>query len=254
MKTLTLLTFGIVVSVLAVACGKSNSPTTPTPTPSGPINHVFMVVEENQAADAVIGSPQMPYLNSLATQYALATQYYANTHPSIGNYFMLTVGSVVTNDSFTSTIVTDDNIVRQLLAAGKTWKSYSEDLPSVGYTGGDTGGYARRHNVLALLSDVVNNPGQVGNLVPFSQFSNDLAGNAFPSYSFIEPNLCNGGHDCPLNIVDGWLQAHIGPLINSAQFQSWRGEVAESRGLPSAREPDAGTNPPTSISTKARCD
>ena len=113
----------------------------------------------------------------------LATEYYANTHPSIGNYFMLTVGNVVTNDNAFSRVVGDDNIVRQLVATGKTWKSYAEDLLSPGYTGGDTGGYARKHNVFALLADVVNNPAQVSNLVPFTQFSADLAASALPNYS-----------------------------------------------------------------------
>jgi len=42
----------------------------------------------------VIGKPSMPYLNSLANTYGLATQYYANTHPSNGNYFMLTTGQI----------------------------------------------------------------------------------------------------------------------------------------------------------------
>ena len=185
----------------------------------GPFNHVFVVVEENTNYDDVIGNPQMPYLNSLAAQYALATQYYANTHPSIGNYFMLTVGNIVTNSDGYSGIVPDDNIVRQLTAAGRTWKSYAEDLPSVGYTGGDVGRYARRHNPFALLADVVRNPSQVTNLVPFSQFAIDLGSSAFPNYSFIVPNLCNDGHDCPLGTVDSWLQANIGPLVGNSQFQ-----------------------------------
>jgi hypothetical protein len=51
-----------------------------------------LVVEENSSYSEVIGSSEMPYLNSLATQYGLATQYFANTHSSIGNYFMLTTG------------------------------------------------------------------------------------------------------------------------------------------------------------------
>ncbi len=118
--------------------------------------HVFIVTEENQDYAAVIGSPSMPYLNSLAQQHGLANQYYANTHPSIGNYFMLATGQIITNDDSYSTIVTVDNVVRRLLAAGKTWKSYAEDLPSVGYTGADVGRYARKHNVFALLSDVAN--------------------------------------------------------------------------------------------------
>src|SRR5438105_13497119 len=115
----------------------------------GPVplmGHVIVVVEENNDYSSVIGSSSMPYLNGLAQQYALATKYYAVTHPSIGNYFMMTVGKVVTNDDSYSTVVSDDNIIRRLIAAGKTWKSYAEDLPSVGYTGGDVGNYARKHN------------------------------------------------------------------------------------------------------------
>jgi hypothetical protein len=38
----------------------------------------------------------MPYLNSLANKYGLATHYYAEVHPWIGNYFMLTAGQAET--------------------------------------------------------------------------------------------------------------------------------------------------------------
>ena len=118
--------------------------------------HVFIVVEENHNYSSVVGTSAMPYLNSLATKYGLATQYYANTHPSIGNYFMMTTGQIITNnDSFTGT-VNADNVVRHLLAAGKTWKAYEESLPSVGYLGPDTGSYVRRHCPLSFFSDVVN--------------------------------------------------------------------------------------------------
>jgi hypothetical protein len=44
--------------------------------------HVFIVVEENQNYAAVVASPSMPYLNSLANQYGLAANYFANAHPS----------------------------------------------------------------------------------------------------------------------------------------------------------------------------
>ena len=60
---------------------------------------------------------------------------YGNTHPSIGNYLMLATGQVLTNDDNqtpSSFPVSADNVVRELLAAGKTWKAYAEDLPSVG--------------------------------------------------------------------------------------------------------------------------
>ena len=188
----------------------------------GPVplmGHVIVVVEENTDYSSVIGSSSMPYLNGLAQQYALATQYYAVTHPSIGNYFMMTVGKIITNNDSYSTVVSDDNIIRHLIAAGKTWKSYAEDLPSVGYTGGDVGNYARKHNVIALLSDVVNDSAQRNNLVPFTQFATDLAGGHLPAYSFVAPNLCNDAHDCSLATADQWLQTNIDPLVKNATFQ-----------------------------------
>ena len=37
--------------------------------------HVVLVMEENHGYSDVIGNSTMPYLNSLATKYGLATQY-----------------------------------------------------------------------------------------------------------------------------------------------------------------------------------
>ena len=185
----------------------------------GSFGHVFIVVEENANYADVIGDSSIPYLNSLAREYSLATQYYANAHPSIGNYFMMTVGDTITNDDGYSGIVSGDNVVRRLVAAGKTWRSYAEDLPCVGYTEAGTGRYARKHNVFALLSDVANDPAQAQNLVPFSQFPTDLATNALPDYAFIVPNLCNDAHDCPLRTADEWLKQNIDSLVRSATFQ-----------------------------------
>jgi acid phosphatase len=193
-------------------------------------NHVVVVLEENESYSAVIGSSSMPYLNSLASQNALATQYYANAHPSIGNYFMLTAGQLVTNNDALNTTVNVDNIVRHLLTAGKTWKSYAESLPSVGYTGGDRYPYARHHNPLSYFSDVANSSVQRLNLVPFTQFSADLNNNQLPNYSFVVPNLNHDAHDCPtaptgctnnqkLATADAWLKNNIAPLLNNPGFQ-----------------------------------
>ncbi len=112
------------------------------------------------------------------------------------------------------------NIVRSLVAAGKTWKSYAESIPNACYLGGDTGNYARKHNVFALLSDVANDPtGQACNNVPFTQFATDLANGTLPTFSNIVPNLCNDAHDCSLSTADSWLQTNIGPLLASPVFQ-----------------------------------
>jgi phosphatidylinositol-3-phosphatase len=228
-----LVLFWLSIAVLtAVSCGGSSSSSgngtnsgTPTsgsgaaPGSLPQFGHVVLVMEENHGYSDVIGNPAMPYLNSLATKYGLATQYYANVHPSIGNYFMLTTGQIITtDDSFTGT-VSDDNIVRELLTAGKTWKSYAEGLPSVGYTGGDVYPYAKRHNIFAYFTDVVNSSSEVNNLVPFSQFASDVSSGQLPNFSFVVPNLLDDAHDGILPMADLWLQQNMSALINSPVFQ-----------------------------------
>jgi acid phosphatase len=193
-------------------------------------NHVVLLLEENHSYSSVIGSASMPYLNSLTAQNGLATQYFANTHPSIGNYFMLTTGQIVTNNDALNSTVTVDNLVRHLLTAGKTWKSYAESLPSVGYTGSDVYPYARHHNPLSYFSDVANSSVQKLNLVPFSHFAGDLANHQLPNFSFIIPNMNHDGHDCPtgptgctdaqkLATADSWLKTNIAPLLSNPAFQ-----------------------------------
>src|SRR6266704_1545842 len=66
------------------------------------------------------------FLNGLLPRAALATQYFANAHPSLPNSFMLTTGQPITLDDSFSGPVSQDNIVRELIAAGKSWKSYAE--------------------------------------------------------------------------------------------------------------------------------
>jgi len=162
----------------------------------------------------------MPYLNGLAQQYGLATQYYANTHPSIGNYFTLTTGQVLTNDDSYTGTVNADNLVRHIVNAGKTWKEYAEDIPYSGYTGGDSGAYSEHHNPLSYFSDVRGSKTQAQNLVSFSQFQTDLSTGKLPDFSFVTPNLNDDAHDGTLAQADAWLQQNIAPVLASAQFQN----------------------------------
>src|SRR6266480_1457270 len=76
----------------ATRIAKSAAAPTPTAAPSGQIKHVVMVLEENHDYGQIIGNGQMPHTNALADGGGLATNYFAVTHPSIGNYFSLTTG------------------------------------------------------------------------------------------------------------------------------------------------------------------
>jgi hypothetical protein len=207
----------LVLTILAgfgVGCGSSNHGT-PPPVSTG----VFLLVEENHSFSDVIGNSAMPYLNGLATQYALGTQYYADAHPSIPNYFMLTTGRFESlNNDFSGT-VSDDNVVRELVKASKTWRSYAESLPKTGYTGGDVYPYFKHHDPFVYFSDVVGTA-QANNVVPFSQFSSDLGSDILPDFSFIVPNVLDDAHDGTLPAADQWLSTNIDPLIKSSAFQS----------------------------------
>jgi hypothetical protein len=225
-----LTSFFLAATMICAGCGGVSSRVTTTPPPpSATADHVFLVVLENHSFGQVIGNPAMPYLNGLATAHSLAADYFANAHPSIPNYFMLTTGNLETlDDNFTGTI-SDDNIVRALTGAGKTWKAYVESIPSVGYTGPNAGTYLKRHNPFSYLSDVAKSPAQAANMVPFSQLSTDLNAGSLPNFVYIVPNSQNDAHDCPggassctddqeLAAADAWLKANIDPVINSPKF------------------------------------
>ena len=189
-----------------------------------------IVVLENEDFASIIGNANMPFLNNLANTNGLARQYFANTHPSIGNYFMMTTGQTITGDDAFSGTVSADNIARELTNAGKTWKVYAESLPSPGYTGGDVFPYLQHHNPFSYFTDVVGTS-QASNIVPFSQLSTDVAANTLPNFLFIVPNAQNDMHDCPAGFstctladkaanTDSWLQNNLSGLLGNTDFQS----------------------------------
>ena len=193
-------------------------------------NPVVLLVEENHSFEGVIGNAGMPFFNELAQKYGLAADFYADTHPSIGNYFMLTTGQIITNDDGFNHVVTVDNLVRQFIADKKSWKSYAQSLPNPGYVGGNRGPYLKRHNPFTYFSDVVNDPAQRANLVPFSQLAKDLNAGRLSDFVYIVADAQNDAHDCPrgkhfcrdqekLIAADNWLASELPPLLESPAFK-----------------------------------
>lgn len=184
--------------------------------------HVVLVVEENHSYSEVIGNSAMPYFNSLASQYGLATEYFANAHPSLPNYLALTTGQTETFDDNFSGTISDDNVVRELVKASKSWKAYVESIPWTGYLGGDAGLYLRHHVPFTYFSDVQNGSAQAANIVDFSQFAADLGNGSLPQYAFVVPDVMDDAHDGTLAQADGWLQVNITPLLANSTFQKQR--------------------------------
>jgi phospholipase C len=203
-------------------------------------DHVFIVVEENQNFSCVIGNPAAPYLNGLAATYALAASYYANSHPSISNYFVLTTGQALFKGRF-GDLHTDpvdvDNVVRELQRSGKTWRSYADGVPGPGYTGGNisNSAYVKRHNPMSYFEKDIPRADRA-NLAPVAQFSDDLAHDRLANYSFFVPNLFDDAHDVKgtdgshqgsarcgdpraLKQADDWLKNVFTPLLASSVFK-----------------------------------
>jgi phosphoesterase family protein len=183
--------------------------------------HVVVVMEENQSFSTVVrNTNDWPNLNALIANGSLPANYYANTHPSIGNYFMLTTGQILTNNDSNTTVWNVDNIARRMLAEGVSFRVYAEGIPR-GYIGGNTGSYLVRHNPFALLSDVAGDP-QVANrcIWPFAQFAVDVADGTLPQFSYVVPDVNDDAHNGTPKDADRWLQSNIIiPLSSYAPFQ-----------------------------------
>src|SRR5438046_681044 len=66
-------------------------------------NHVYIVAEENISYEHMVGNTtDMPYLNSLIARGGLATQFYADQHSSLPDYFWVTAGQPITNNNETT--------------------------------------------------------------------------------------------------------------------------------------------------------
>lgn len=191
--------------------------------------HVYIVAEENHSYQHVVGSANMPYLNGLINQNGLATQFYANQHSSLPDYFWVTAGQPITEDNETTLTFDVDNIVRRVMQLGLTYKAYAQSLPYPGYAGLYSGSYyLKRHVPLPYFTDMGNSPSEMLKLVPIDQLLTDINSGNLPNFAFITPDSHNDMHDCPTStytedqceqVADQFLQQYIKPLLARPEFQ-----------------------------------
>jgi phosphatidylinositol-3-phosphatase len=180
--------------------------------------HVFVIVMENKELGSIIGNRSAPYINGLATQYGLATEYTAVTHPSQPNYLALWSGSTqgVRNDGV-HTFAAGATLADQVEASGRSWHVAAQNVPLdcfVGATasGGEdgVGTYARKHEPAISWTSVSSSPARCANITDFSHFD-PTVGNLW----FLVPNLCNDMHDCSVASGDAFLRTFIPRILGS---------------------------------------
>lgn len=186
-------------TVVVLVCQLMMAQTT-IPTP----RNVLVVIEENHSYSEIVGSPQAPYINTLISEGAVLTHSYGVTHPSEPNYLALFSGSThgVTTDNCPLTF-SSASLESQLRAGSKTFKGYSEELPSVGSMVCTYNEYARKHVPWTDFSSDKSTDN-----LPFSDFPSSNFAN-LPTVSFVIPDLMDDMHDGSIQQGDSWFQQHL---------------------------------------------
>jgi phosphatidylinositol-3-phosphatase len=205
---------------LAVAGSASSShtgwtppvPSSATELPASASSHVVVIAMGTSRFGHVIG-PDAPYITALAHRYAIATKFYAVSHPSLPNYLALTSGSTFgIRSDCTSCHFKATNIVDALESAGLSWKAYAEGMPSVCYKGTAGNGYAKRYEPFLYYDDIANDKARCSRVVPASQLAEDLLSDQLPTFAWISPNLCHRMDSCGVDASDRYL-ARLVPLL-----------------------------------------
>jgi cysteinyl-tRNA synthetase len=202
-----------------------------TSAPPARYQHVVVFSFENRVwSDTGLGfsGPAMPYLRALAAQCSYFSDWVeTNTaQSSLTQYIGTTSGldnpsTVDDCDPSPDCRSTDDNIFRQVRAAGGTARSYVEGATAPCAADGNN---APRH-VPALYyygtytdaTGTHNDHDFCGTEVrPYAEFD---VGN-LPTFAWITPDLCNDGHDCPDSVVDSWAATHVQRVLDSAAYKA----------------------------------
>jgi hypothetical protein len=201
--------------------GPSNTASaTPSATSSGPCgtassapatyDHVVWILMENHSYSEIIGSPNAPYINKLAGECGLATNYFGISHPSLPNYIALTSGSTqgIADDNPPSSHPLNVPSIFSQLDPGN-WRSLEESMPS-NCDQSDSGEYAVRHNPAAYytnLSDCSSLDVPLGTTPDLSA-----------KFTFVTPNLIDDMHDGTVQQGDSWLSTFIPKVLSSSEY------------------------------------
>ena len=190
--------------------------------------HIVVIVDENKDYDQILDPAAAPEVSALAKTYGLATQFFAEVHPSEANYVALLGGDTfgIHDDDayychpgstrpfcdgagaagYADHTVDARHLGDQLRAQGLDWKGYYESLPQPGsdavvasdpaFDNGTrkTALYASKHSGFMNFADVQSDPARAERVVGFDQLKRDLDADRLPAFALVVPNQCNDMH------------------------------------------------------------
>jgi phosphatidylinositol-3-phosphatase len=220
---------------LQTQAGHGAVPSPPLRAPA--LNRIALIVLENRSFEQVIGNRSAPYLNSLARRGALATQYYAITHPSLPNYLALTVGGHKKVNHDCSTCRSGGrSLANQLEAAGISWRAYFEDIRRPLWTRLVVGAAYNPHYNPFAYTNAVRGGDPAADVTNFASLRHDLAQRTLPRFAWIAPNVWHDGHNGSLAAVDRVARNLVPKVVRAlgprgVLFITWdEGRDADTRG------------------------
>ena len=121
-------------SSAAAAKPSSSGPCGTLPVSATHYTHVIWVWMENHSYSTIIGSTKAPYINSLANECGLATNYHNISHPSLPNYVAATSGlpysGIAQFKSDCNPSAQCSTSAPSIFGQGESWKAYEENMPS----------------------------------------------------------------------------------------------------------------------------
>ena len=205
-------------------------------------DHVFLVYMENNNFSAssntldggagIIGNPQAPYINALASQNALLTNYTAITHASDPNYVAVagggTFGHSAGSGSPTSNCITTctfnaPSLGDRVDAAGKSWKQYADGAN--GNCDTSTHGSYYPDDVPFYYFPTMKNSLSYcqAHWQPLTQMFSDLGSAATtPNFVWFDADDCNDMEGCGVTAGDTWLSNTLPRVLRSPAWTTQR--------------------------------
>lgn len=221
MRRLSLAALALFASPLAVSAE-------PIDTQVPRYDHILVIIGENQTYGPMMSGETTPNLKRLAESYGVASNFFAEVHPSEGNYVAMLGGSTfgIHDDDayyckpgkadrycsksdapdYADHTVTARSLVDQLEEHHLSWKGYFQDIPEpaspairapdpeTARKGELPGLYAVKHNGFMSFGRVRKDPQRARKIVGFDQLARDLKSGQVPAYAHIVPNQCDDMH------------------------------------------------------------
>jgi YVTN family beta-propeller protein len=192
--------------------------------------HVFLFYFENEDFHSIVGNTkQAPYMNSLLPQASLLGQFYAEEHPSDGNYLALAGGSTfgvpLDDPAEENPLYTIDarNLGDLVDAAHETWKGYLQS--AAGPCDNTVHGYYWDDDLpMMYFADVRERPAYcAAHMVPLASLATDLKkASTTPNFAWVSPDDCFDIESCGIKAGDDFLEAELSLIMRSPAWTKQR--------------------------------